>query len=146
MKFKIHKKLTVEKVDTWAAPLEDKPGSLAARLKGLAIAGVNLECVIARRSPEKSGTGVVFVTPIDEEAGMRAAQELGFDKTASLHTVRVEGRDVQGEGGRITQALAEKGINLRGLSAAAVDKKFVAYIALDTDFDASMAVETLQAL
>lgn len=35
--------LKVERVDAWAAPLEDKPGSLAAKLAALADAGINLE-------------------------------------------------------------------------------------------------------
>ena len=144
MKFKIEKKLKVEQIDTWAAPLEDKPGSLAKHLQALAIAGVNLGCVIARRAPEKPGAGVVFVTPIEGEAGIRAAHEIGFEKTGTLHTVRVEGRDRQGAGGHIAQVLAEKGINLRGFSAAAIDKKFVAYVAVDTDFDAESAMQALR--
>lgn len=146
MKFKIAKKLRVERVDTWAAPLEDKPGNLAMLLKGLAIAGVDLAFIIARRAPNKPGAGVVFVTPIEGEPGIRAAREMGFAKTVSLHTVRVEGKDQPGEAGRITQALGDKGINLRGFSAAVIDKKFVAYIAVDTDFDAETAMQVLEEL
>ena len=41
-------KLKVETIDTWAAPLEDRPGALAAKLDPLAKAGVNLQFVIAR--------------------------------------------------------------------------------------------------
>lgn len=146
MKFKTEKKLNVEKVDTWAAPLEDKPGSLAAHLKALSVAGVSLEFVIARRAPEKPRTGVVFITPIASEPGMRAAREVGFEKTGSLQTIRIEGPDQPGGAGKITQALADKGINLRGFSAAAMDKKFVAYIALDTDADAAAAMQALREL
>jgi hypothetical protein len=47
-------------VETWAAPLEDKPGGLAEKLSALADAGVNLEFVIARRASDKPGTGVVL--------------------------------------------------------------------------------------
>ena len=67
-------------------------------------------------------------------------------KTDSLHTVRIEGADKKGEGSKITQALAEKGLNLRGLSAAAINKKFVAHLALDTAADVAKAVRALQAL
>ena len=47
--------LKVQRVDTWAASLEDEPGSLAAKLEALSSAGVNLEFVIARRAPDKPG-------------------------------------------------------------------------------------------
>ena len=138
--------LNVKRVDTWAASIEDNPGSLAAKLNALASAGVNLEFVIARRAPDKRGTGVVFVTPITSAAGRRAAQEAGFQKTESLLTVRIEGPDKRGEGARITEALADKGLNLRGFSAAAINKKLVAHIALDTSADAAKAVRVLNGL
>jgi predicted amino acid-binding ACT domain protein len=133
-------------VDTWAASIEDKPGSLAAKLSALAKAGVNLEFVIARRAPDKPGTGVVFVTPITGAVRCRAAQRAGFQKTERLHAVRIEGPDKKGQGSRITQALAEKGLNLHGLSAAAINKKFVAHIAFDSDTNAVKAVRVLRGL
>lgn len=136
----------IERVDTWAASLEDRPGELAAKLKALAQAGVNLEFVIARRAPDKPGEGVVFVTPVKGTAGLRAARTAGFMKTDSLHTLRLEGADKKGEGSKITQALADSGLNLRGLSAAAINKKFVAHLALDTAADAAKAVRILRAI
>ncbi len=39
--------LKVDRVDTWAVSIEDKPGGLASKLSALAAAGVNLEFVIA---------------------------------------------------------------------------------------------------
>lgn len=138
--------LKVQRVDTWAASLEDKPGGLATKLSVLAKAGANLEFVIARRAPDKPGGGVVLVTPITGAARCRAAQEAGFKKTASLHTVRLAGPDKKGEGVRIAQALADQGLNLRGFSAAAINKRFVAHIALDSDTDAAKAVRILRAL
>jgi hypothetical protein len=138
--------LKVEKVDTWAAALEDQPGSLAAKLGALSSGGVNLECVIARRAPDKPGTGVVFVTPIQGAAGSRAARQAGFMKTNSLHTVRVEGLDKRGQCARIAEALSEQGLNLRGFSAAAIGAKFVCYIALDTATEAAKSVRLLRGL
>jgi hypothetical protein len=138
--------LTAKRVDTWAASIEDRPGGLAVKLNALAEAGVNLEFVIARRAPDKPGTGVVFVTPIQGAAATRAARAAGFAKTDVLHTVRVDGADKRGEGARIVQALAGKGLNLRGLSAAAINRKFVCHIALDTAADAAKAMRVLQRL
>jgi hypothetical protein len=136
--------LKAERVDTWAASLEDKPGGLATKLNALTGAGANLEFVIARRSPEKPGSGVVFVTPLKGAPQSRVAREVGFEKTESLHTVRVEGPNRPGHGLNIAEALAAAGLNLRGFAAAAVEKRFVAHLALDTAADAAKAVRILR--
>ena len=138
--------LKVKRVDTWAASMADKPGGLAPKLTALSKAGFNLEFVIARRAPDRPGTGVVFITPVAGAKQVKAAKLSGFMPTKSLHTVRVEGPDRKGEGARITRALAAAGINLRGLSAAAIGRKFVSHIALDTAAAASKAVRVLKAL
>jgi hypothetical protein len=136
--------LNIRQVKVWSATIEDRPGGLAAKLDALAKAGANLEFVIARRAPEQPGTGVVFVTPLEGEAVVKAAQGAGFHVSDSLHSVRLEGPDEPGLGARITAALAQAGINLRGLSAAAVGNRMVCYLALDTSTEASKAVEGLK--
>jgi len=138
--------MKVARVDTWAAGLKDKPGNLAGKLKALAGAGANLEFIIARRTPEQPGRGVVFVTPIRGAKAARAARKEGFKKTTSLHTVRIEGPDRRGVVGRLTAALAEAGVNLRGLSAAAIGGCFIAHIAVDTGASAAKAVRVLKGL
>ena len=82
--------MTVEHVDVWAASIQDEPGGLAARLAPLSQAGADLDFVIARRSPERPGTGVVFVTPLRGDREVRAASQAGFNVSESLHSVRVE--------------------------------------------------------
>ena len=136
----------VTRVDTWAATIKDKPGGLAPKLAALAEAGANLEFVIARRAPNKPGRGVVFITPVKGAAQCRAARKAGFKKSKSMNTVRVEGPDKKGQGAKITAALAEADLNLRGLSAAAIGRKFVSHIALDTAADATQAARILRAL
>jgi len=138
--------LKVERVDTWAATIKDQPGGLSAKLETLAAAKVNLEFIIARRSPDKPGTGVVFAVPITGAAGLAAAKKAGFKKTPSLHSLRIEGPDKPGQGARITAALAEAGINLRGFSAAAIGKKFVANVAVDTSAAAVKAMKVIAGL
>ena len=138
--------LTAARIDTWAATIKDQPGGLSAKLESLAAAKVNLEFIIARRSPDKPGTGVVFVTPISGAAGLAAAKKAGFKKAPSMHTVRVEGPDKPGQGARITSALAEAGVNLRGFSAAAIGKKFVAHVAVDTAAAAARAMKIVAGL
>lgn len=43
--------LIAERVEVWAASLEDKPGSLANILSSLREAGANLNFILARREP-----------------------------------------------------------------------------------------------
>ena len=138
--------MKAQRTDTWAAEIEDKPGALAAKLKALADTGCNLEFVIARRQPDKPGTGVVFVTPIKGPKRIQAAEAAGFKKSASLHTVRVEGTDKPGQGQRIAQALADQGLNIRGFSGAALGRKFICHVALDTEADAAKALKVLKGL
>ena len=135
--------LTVERVDVWAASIEDQPGGLAKKLAPLAEAGADLEFVVARRAPDKPGTGVVFVTPLRGGAQTEAGAKAGFAVADSLHSVRVEGDNKPGIGAEMTQKLADAGINLRGLSAAVIGERFIMYLALDTAEDAEKAMGLL---
>ena len=138
--------MKTQRVATWVASLKDKPGGLAAKLNTLAEGGVNLEFIIARRAPDKPGAGVVFVTPVKGPKQTKAARAAGFRPTNQLHTVRIEGADRPGLGARITGKLAKQGLNLRGLSAAAIGKKFVCHIAVDREADAARVVRMLRGL
>jgi predicted amino acid-binding ACT domain protein len=139
-------KLNVSRTDVWAAMIEDRPGALAEKLEALAAAGANLEFIIARRMPEQPGNGVVFLTPLRGTRQVKAATAAGFRKTDSLHSVRVEGTDEPGMGAKLTRALAEAGVSLRGLSAGALGRKFVTHLALDTAEDAAKALKVLKKL
>ncbi len=138
--------LKVERVGTWAASLQDKPGSLTARLEALAEGGINLEFVIARRAPDRPGKGVLFVAPIEGAAATRVARKAGFATVNSLHTVRIEAPDKPGLCARIARALSDQGINLRGFSAAAIGAKSIVYVALDRGADAAKAARVLRGL
>ncbi len=136
--------LSVERVDVWAATIEDKPGGLAHVLGALRDAGVDLQFVIARRTPGSSGKGVVFVAPLQGDREIRAATQVGFNVTPSLHSVRVMGLDQLGIIAQLTQMLADGGINLRGVSAAVLGAQFIAYLAVDSLDDAERAMDILQ--
>lgn len=138
--------LNVARVDVWVAGIADRPGGLVTKLEELAAAGAQLEFVVARRAPDKPGTGVVFLAPVTGAAQVRAAKKAGFAKTNSLHSVRVEGPDKPGLGAKMTRALADAGINLRGLAAAAVNKRCVVYLAVDSAADATKAMRVLKGL
>jgi len=139
-------KLDISRVDVWAASIKDRPGGLAKKLEALAQAGVNLEFVIARRAPEKPGTGVVFVTPIKGAKQIKAAKKAGFAKTASLRGLRIAAADKPGLGAKLTKQLAEAGINLRGMSGAAIGKRAIFHLAFDSNADANQAMRCLKAI
>jgi len=135
--------IKIERADVWVAELEDTPGALAAKLKALADAGADLEFVIARRAPDKPGTGIVFLTQLSGDAQLNAARANGFSVTDTLHSIRIVGDNEAGIGAEMTSKLASAGINLRGLSAGVVGDRFIMHLALDTEADASKAVEIL---
>ena len=134
----------INKVDVWAGEIADRPGGLAGTLEGLQNAGVNLEFLVARRAPDKPGAGVVFVTPIKGAKQKSAAGAAALQTTDSLHSVRVEGPDRPGLGSKMTRVLADAGINLRGISAAAIGRRATTYFAFDSAADADNAVRILR--
>jgi len=136
--------LIVERVDVWAATIEDRPGGLAQVLGALRDAGADLQFVVARRAPETPGKGVVFVAPLQGDSEIRAATQVGFNVTPSLHSVRVMGLDQLGIIAELTRKLADGGINLRGVSAAVLGTQFIAYLAVDSLGDANHAIDILQ--
>ena len=136
--------LQASRVDIWAGSVQDRPGALAEKLAVLAEAGAELQYVMARRAPDRPGTGVVFLAPLKGARQTRAAKRAGLHKTRSIFAVRAEGADKPGLGARITAALASEGINLRGMSASVIGKRFVLYLALDSSTDAARAARVLK--
>lgn len=134
----------VEHVDVWSASVADKTGGLSWLLKGLDEAGADFNFIIARRSPENPGSGVVFVTPIIGDREIKAASTLGFSLTRSVAALRFEADDKPGASARLTAMIADAGINIRGLSVAVIGTRFVAYIGFDSSEDAERAVGILQ--
>lgn len=76
----------------------------------------------------------------------QAARAAGFARSANLQSLRVEGANQAGVGARITRALAGAGVSFRGLSAIALGRKFVVYLAFDSAEDATRAAGTLRKL
>ena len=135
--------LLVERVDVWAATIQDKAGGLAEVLATLRDAGADLQFIIARRAPDQPGKGVVFVTPLQNDREIRAATQVGFNVTRILHSVRAMGADRPGVAAELTRKLADASINLRGFSASVIGTQFVAYAAVDSLNDANKVMEVL---
>jgi hypothetical protein len=137
--------LKVTKADIWVATIEDRAGGAADKLEALSRAGANLEMLLARRT-EQPGQGVMFVTPVKGAKAVKAAQEAGFGKPQNIHSVRIEGGDKPGLGARISRALGDAGVSFRGVSAVAIGRKFISYIACDSAEDAAKAIAVLKKL
>jgi len=136
--------LKVTKAAVWAAEISDQPGGLGKCLDALAAAGANLECMIARRQPDKAGNGVVFLTPLRGKKVREAAASAGFQMTKGIATLKVEGGDKQALGAQVAHAVAGTNVNMRGASAMVIGRKFVAYLAFDNDADAAAAAKAIR--
>ena len=130
---------TIKMVDVWACDISNRPGTLAQNLKALAEAGASLEFVIARRVTDD--TSRAFFAPIKGKKQQAAAAQAGLQKAEGMHTLRIEGPDKPGLGALLTYAIGDAGINLRGLSAAALGKRSVCYAAFSTPGDAQNAAK-----
>ena len=138
--------LKATKAEVWAVSIDDRAGGVADKLEPLVEAGANFEMVFARRTPEKSGKGMLFVTPIKGARVARAAREAGMGTPRTIHSVRIEGADRPGLGAQIARALGDAGITFRGISGIAIGRKFVSYIACDSAEDQTKSIATLRKL
>jgi hypothetical protein len=138
--------LKVTKVEVWAGEMQDQPGELARLLEAVASAKGSVECVIARRQPDKPGSGVAFISPVKGKKVQEAARAAGVVPAMSIATLRVEGGDKPGLGAKIVRAIADANVNMRGVSAAVIGNKFVAYFGFDNADDAAKAAKALKSV
>jgi hypothetical protein len=137
--------LQVSNVQVWAREIDDRPGALADVLRAVAEAGGNVECVVARREPGMPGKGQVFVTLARGRGAQDAvAAAAGLSRVDDLVTLRVEGPDQAGLGGRLTGALEKAQINVRGVTASVLGGNFVCYVGLDSAHDAQAAMPAIK--
>jgi hypothetical protein len=135
----------VKKVEVWAGEIDDQAGGLAAKLEPLADAKVDLQFLIARRQPHVPGKGIVFLSGLKGARAARAATAAGLSKAANLFSLRVEGPNKPGACYALTRRLADAGINLRGVSAGVMGKKFLLFLAFDSADDAATAARLARA-
>ena len=133
----------VKKLDVWTGEIDDKVGGLASKLEPLAKAAVDLQFLVARRQPHLPGRGVVFLSGISGAKGTKAAVAAGLAKASDVVALRVEGPNKAGAASQITRRLADAGINLRGVSAGVMGKKFQLFLAFDSAADADKAARSL---
>ena len=134
----------VSKVDVWTGDIEDRSGGLADKIEAVVEAGADLEFVIARRAPEKPGMGLVFMAPLRGAVQKRAARTAGMEKAPNVHTLRIEGPNRHGLGSRITRAVADAGINMRGMSGTGLGRRCAIYLSFDNSEDTEKARRILK--
>jgi len=132
----------VGKVDIWVSEMPDRPRGLSKKLETLRTAGANLEFVIAR--PDKRGKALVFVAPLVGGDQLNAAREAGFEKATSMHTLRISGPNASGLGELMTRAIGDEGLNVRGLSAAAIGEQTITYFRFRNGADMEKAKMALK--
>jgi len=134
------------KAEVWAVGISDRAGGVADKLEPVAKAGANFEMVFARRTPEKPGRGMLFVTPVKGAKVIRAARAAGMGIPRTIFSVRVEGTDKPGLGAKLARVIGDAGVSFRGISGFAIGKKFVSYIACDSAKDQAKAIAALKKL
>jgi len=85
---------------------------------------------------------VVLLAPLTSESQIRAAKQLGFERSSLVH-LRVSCPDEPGKGYLIIQAIAAQGINLASVVAAGVRNELLMYLAFDSTADAERAKRVL---
>ena len=134
--------LSTKVVDVWSAPVVNRPGGLLEKLEGLAKAGADLEILDARRSQVNLDQGVIHLAPLTSEGQVRAAKQLGFERSGLVH-LRVACPDEPGKGYLIVRAISAQGINLAGVVGSSIRDELVMYLAFDTAADAERAKQAL---
>jgi hypothetical protein len=136
----------VTKADVWMATIDDRAGGCAEKIEPLSRAGANFEFVFARRTPENPGKGLLILYPVKGAKVTKAAQDAGVARPTNMFSVRIEGSDKPGTSAKVARALAGAGISFRGMAATAIGRKFVTFVALDTEADRDRALGVLKKL
>ena len=133
----------ITREDVWAGEIADRAGGLAEKLEAVSRVGVNLEFLIARRAPDKPGTGVVFMAPLRGKESAKAAREAGMSQWTSALSLRIEGPDRPGLAALVASTVASEGLSMRGVSGAKLGDRSVFYLAFDSAEDAGKALDAL---
>jgi len=137
----------ISRVDVWVGEIEDRPEALPEKLDVLLKVGANLEFAIVRPSAHiMSDKSLLLVAPLEGAEQERAARSIGLERAGTLHTLRVLGPDRPGRIADITRKLAQAGIRISDLWAAAFAGHSAQYIRLESGAEAKRAAKILAPL
>jgi hypothetical protein len=135
--------VSVKKISLWRAEVDNKPGMLAATLAPLAGAGADLQVVMGYRIPGQETKAVIEVYPVSGKKVTAAAQSAGL-AAAAFPALLVEGDNEPGLGHKLSQALAEAGINLSFFVAQVLEDRYSAVIGFENEDDARKAAPIIR--
>lgn len=133
----------IKKADVWAGDFVNRPGMLARVLEALTSAGAQLDLVIGREISAR--TSRIYVAPLTTKKQKNAALEVGLVSAPGMFSLRVEGPDRAGLGADMARALAAADINIRGVTAGTVGRKFVCYFGFKSEAELLAAKKALSA-
>jgi hypothetical protein len=135
----------IRRVEVWAGEIRDRRGALAEMLKHVLEAGADLDFIIARPSPVKPATGILYLAPLEGDAQLSAARESGLHPSSHIAALRVEGPDRPGLAEQVTRAIADGGINVSGFTGGRMAERCVMYIRFERGDDLAAAHQLLEA-
>lgn len=135
----------IRRVEIWSGEIRDRQGALADMLKTVLEAGTNLDFIIARPSPVKPATGILYLAPLEGDAQLNAAQQAGLHPSSHIEALRVEGPDRPGLAEQITRTIADAGINVSGFTGGRMADRCVMYIRFERANELEDAHELLEA-
>jgi hypothetical protein len=137
--------LTVKRITLWRKEVENRPGVLASVLDPLAQAGADLRLVMGYRFPAEPDRSAIEVYPVAGKRQVAAAEQAGLTPF-DLPCLLIEGPNRPGFGARLGSALAEGGINIAFLMAAAVGRNATAAIGFADADTADRAAKIIRGL
>jgi hypothetical protein len=135
----------IRRVEVWSGEIRDRRGALADMLKVVLDAGADLDFIIARPSPVKPATGILYLAPLEGDAQLNAAQQVGLHPSSHIEALRVEGPDRPGLAEQITRVIADAGINVSGFTGGRMADRCMMYIRFERADDLEQAHELLEA-
>lgn len=136
--------VSIKRASMWRREISNKPGTLANSLKTLSKAGVNLQTVMGYVYPGQPKKAAVEVYPISGTKAVKAAKSAGL-KAEDAHCLLVEGDDKMGLCHKMTDAIADAGINLSFVVIQVFGRKYSGWFGFKSEADASRAIPIIKA-
>lgn len=134
----------ISRVEIWSGEVRDRRGALADMLKTVLDAGASLDFIIARPSPVKPATGILYLAPLAGDEQTNAAEQTGLHPSSHIEALRIEGPDRQGLAEQITRTIAAAELNVSGFTGGRMGERCVIYIRFEREEDLAKAQEVLE--
>jgi hypothetical protein len=135
--------VTVKSISLWRKEAENKTGLLAQTLEPLAKAGADLSVVMGYRLPGNEAKAAIEIYPVSGRKMTAAATGIGLTD-AAIPTILVEGDNKPGLAHKITQSVADAGVDLSFFVAQAIGRRYSAVIGFANAADAKRAASLIK--